>query len=122
VKLGTEDDIYEVFARYGGQGDPIRWVGSVRAAEPVLAWHAAKEAYTRREQCSVLWVAKRSAMVFSTAGDVEALASAARLDYRTPGFPVRHRRDRERAAQAAPSAQGPQGPQGPHADVPTAAS
>jgi phenylacetate-CoA oxygenase PaaH subunit len=110
VRLGTEDDIYEVFARYGGQADQIRWVGSVRAAEPVLAWHAAKEIHTRRERCSVLWIAKRSAMVFSTADDLEALASAARLDYRTPGFPSRHRRDRELAAQ------------GTQADVKTTAS
>jgi 1,2-phenylacetyl-CoA epoxidase PaaB subunit len=65
--------------------------------EPSLAWHAAKEIYTRREQCTVLWIARRSGMVFSTAGDRTALSSARRLDYRTPGFPGRHRRDRERA-------------------------
>lgn len=99
MKLGTEDDTYEVFVRYGGQTEPIRWVGSVRAAEPALAWHAAKEIFTRREQCTVLWVAKRSAMVFSTADDLGALASGSRLGYRVPGFPIRHRRDRERTAQ-----------------------
>lgn len=99
MRLGTEHDVYEVFARYGDHTEPIRWVGSVRAAEPVLAWHAAKEIFTRREECTVLWVAKRSAMVFSTSDDLEALASGMRLDYRTPGFPGRHRRDRERAAR-----------------------
>jgi phenylacetate-CoA oxygenase PaaH subunit len=98
VRVGTEDDAYEVFARYGDQSEPIRWVGSVRAAEPVLAWHAAKDIYTRREQCTVLWIAVRSGMVVSTAEDRTVLSSGQRLDYRTPAFPGRHRRDRDRMA------------------------
>ncbi|MFF5988766.1 hypothetical protein [Prauserella flavalba] len=105
MRPGTEEDSYEVFARYGKQSEPIRWVGSVRAAEPTLAWHAAKEIYTRREECTVLWIAKRSGMVFSTADDLESLKSGGRLDYRTPGFPGRHRRDRERAAQGTRTGQ-----------------
>lgn len=102
MKRGTDTDVYEVFARFGhDQSEPIRWVGNVRVADPELAWHAAKEIYTRREDCSVLWVARRCEMVFSTPDDAEALRSPTRLDYRVPGFPGRHRRDRGRSESVA---------------------
>jgi ring-1,2-phenylacetyl-CoA epoxidase subunit PaaB len=100
MREGAEADVFEVFARYGDQSEPIMWVGNVRAADPTLAWHAAKEIFTRREKCTVLWVACRSAMAFSTPEDSDVLATAGRLDYRKPGFPGRHRRDREKAASA----------------------
>jgi ring-1,2-phenylacetyl-CoA epoxidase subunit PaaB len=100
MKRGTEADVYEVFGRFGGNSETIRWVGSVRAGDPELAWHAAKEIYTRREDCTLLWVAQRAAMVFSGPDDADVLRTAQRLDYRVPGFPGRHRRDRERAAGA----------------------
>ena len=55
-----------MFAKFGDEAnEPIRWVGSVRSGDPNLAWHAAKEIYTRRERCTVLWVAQRSGMVVS---------------------------------------------------------
>jgi 1,2-phenylacetyl-CoA epoxidase PaaB subunit len=100
MKRGTEADVYEVFGRFGAASDTIRWLGSVRAGDPELAWHAAKEIYTRREDCTLLWVAQRAAMVFSGPEDAEVLRTAQRLDYRVPGFPGRHRRDRERSAGA----------------------
>lgn len=101
MKPGTDAEAFEVFARFGGQLEPIVWVGSVRAADPTLAWHAAKEIYTRRERCTVLWVACRSMMAFSTPDDADALGSGERLDYRKPGFPGRHRRERDKAVAAA---------------------
>jgi 1,2-phenylacetyl-CoA epoxidase PaaB subunit len=100
VREGVEADVFEVFARNGGPSEPIVWVGSVRAADPTLAWHAAKEIFTRREKCTVLWVACRAGMAFSTSEDSDVLGTADRLDYRKPGFPSRHRRDREKAAVA----------------------
>jgi 1,2-phenylacetyl-CoA epoxidase PaaB subunit len=103
VRRGEERDVFDAFARFGDQTEPIRWVGSVRAADPELAWHAAKEIYTRREDCSLLWVAARSGMVFSGPEDSEALRTPQRLDYRVPGFPGRHRRDRDRVADVQPA-------------------
>lgn len=97
MKRGTEAAVYEVFARFGGQAEPIHWVGNVRAGDPELAWYAAREVYTRREDCTQLWVAQRSAMVFSEPQDEELLRSSARTRYRLPGFPSRYRRERERA-------------------------
>lgn len=99
MRRGTEADVYEVFAGGAGQGDPIRWVGNVRAADPELAWQAAKEAFTRREDYGLLWIAQRAAMVFSGPEDRETLRSSARLSYRVPGFPGGHRRDRLKAAE-----------------------
>lgn len=101
MNRGADTDVYEVFARYGGQDDPIRWVGNVRGGDPELAWHAAKEAYTRRENCVLLWVAQRSGMVFSGPEDTETLRSPSRLGYRLPSFPGGHRRDRDRPRGAS---------------------
>lgn len=100
MKRGDDAVVYEVFARFGDdQAEPIRWVGSVRSGDPELAWHAAKEAYTRREDCTVLWVARRSEMVLSGPEDTEILRSPSRLGYRVPAFPGGHRRARMKAAQ-----------------------
>lgn len=102
MRRGAERDVYDAFARFGDQSEPVRWVGSVRAGDPELAWHAAKEIYTRREDCTVLWVARRSGMVFSGPEDAEALRTPTRLGYRLPGFPSRHRRARDKAQEAQP--------------------
>ena len=102
MKRGGEVDVYEVFARFGDDPqEPIRWLGSVRSGDPELAWHAAKEVYTRREDCTLLWVAQRSGMVVSEPGDAEALRSPSRLGYRVPAFPGRHRRARMKVAALA---------------------
>jgi|1186.fasta_scaffold688234_2 ring-1,2-phenylacetyl-CoA epoxidase subunit PaaB len=105
MRRGTEPDVYEVFVRHGSARASLEWVGSVRAADPELAWHAAKEAYTRRIHCTVLWVARRTAMVFSGPEDVEPLNASDRLAYRQPGFPVQRRR--ERSAMVAEPSSGP---------------
>ena len=103
MNVGIEDDIYEVFARFGDNTAPISWLGSIRSGSPELAWHAAKEIYTRREaECSVLWVARRSGMVKSGPEDAEIMLSPDRLAYRTPSFPGRHRRDRSRVGDVQP--------------------
>jgi phenylacetate-CoA oxygenase PaaH subunit len=76
MRRGGDAHVYEVFARFGDDPqEPIRWLGSVRSGDPELAWHAAKEIYTRREDCTLLWVAQRSAMVVSEPSDAEALRS-----------------------------------------------
>lgn len=101
--VGGEENVFEVFARFGDDQSQIRHVGSVRAANPTLAWYAGKEAFARRdEQCSLLWVAQRSSMVRSTSEDTEYLHSPARREYRLPGFPMRHKRSRQ-ATTNAPS-------------------
>lgn len=102
MRSGSEADVYEVFARFGDDPqEPIRWVGNVRSGDPELAWHAAKEIYTRREDCTVLWVAQRKHMVFSGPEDIDALSSPSRLGYRLPSFPSRHRRARMKAVAMA---------------------
>lgn len=102
MRHGVDADVYEVFARFGDDAqEPIRWVGNVRCGDPKLAWHAAKEIYTRREDCTLLWVAQRSGMVVSEPSDAEALRSPRRLGYRVPAFPGRHRRARMKVAALA---------------------
>lgn len=96
---GTEDDSYEVFAQFG-VGNDVTLVGSVRASDPELAWHAAKESYTRRERCTLLWVVPRTAIYMSDDGDRETLLSGVRMDFRGPAYPGRHRRAREEALAA----------------------
>lgn len=105
MKRGTETDIYEVFARFGDNpAEPIRWVGSVRSGDAELAWHAAKEIFTRREDPTVLWVAQRSHMVFSGPEDAGVLKTSRRLPYRVPAFPGAHRRARMKAAETGTEA------------------
>lgn len=104
MQRGTERDVYEVFGRFGDDPtEPICWLGSVRYGSPDLAWHAAKEIYTRREDCTVLWVAQRAAMVVSTPEDAEALRSPSRLEYRLPKSVGRHRRARGQSQKDAVS-------------------
>lgn len=91
----SDQEEYEVFAQFGEDGT-LENVGSVRATDDVLAWHAAKEAYTRREDCKVLWVVPRFAIVVSTDDDRVVLAAGTRADWRSPAFPSRHRRQREK--------------------------
>ena len=106
MRRGGDAHVYEVFARFGDDPqEPLRWLGSVRTGDPELAWHAAKEIYTRREDCTLLWVAQRSAMVVSEPSDAEALRSPSRLGYRVPAFPGRHRRARIKVAAALSAAE-----------------
>ena len=103
MRQGSDRDVYEVFARFGDDtSEPIRWLGSVRSGSAELAWHAAKEIYTRREDCTVLWVAQRAGMVTSGPEDAEVLRSPERLKYRTPGSVGRHRRARAQAGEVKP--------------------
>jgi 1,2-phenylacetyl-CoA epoxidase PaaB subunit len=53
-----DNHVFEVFARFDLNGS-VEHVGSVRGEDPVLAWQAAKEVFTRRERCLDLWVARR---------------------------------------------------------------
>jgi 1,2-phenylacetyl-CoA epoxidase PaaB subunit len=103
MRRGTETDVYDVFAKFGDDAaEPIRWVGSVRSGDPELAWHAAKEIYTRREYCTVLWVAQRSGMVVSGPEDEAILRTPDRLTYRLPTGPGRRRRARIKAGPVQP--------------------
>jgi ring-1,2-phenylacetyl-CoA epoxidase subunit PaaB len=101
---GGDATAFEVFARFGGWDKPLQHVGSVRAADPELAWHAAKEAYSRREKCIALWVVPRACITMSTEDDATALLAGGRMTYRLPAFPSAHRRAR-RDAQRAPEAE-----------------
>ncbi len=67
------DAVYEVFLQIGGEGRPIQLVGSVRASDERLAWQSAKEIYTRRENCTALWVVPRSALFVGEGIDLELL-------------------------------------------------
>ena len=93
-----EPNVYEVFAQFGGAGKQVQHVGSVRCADATLAWHAAKEAYTRREDCTVLWVAPRSAFLRSGPEDAITLGNGSSRRYRVPKYPSGHRRARRNAA------------------------
>lgn len=98
--LGDDPHAYEVFAQVGGPGKPIQNVGSVRGADPALAWQAAKEIYTRREDCSLLWVVPRTAIIAGEPGDALGLAHGSTRRYRLPGYPSGHRRARAKALEA----------------------
>lgn len=98
--LDEDEHAYEVFVQVGGSGKPIQNVGSVRGADPALAWQAAKEIYTRREDCSLLWVVPRTAIVASEGHDVLGLRDGSSRRYRLPGYPSGHRRARAKALEA----------------------
>jgi ring-1,2-phenylacetyl-CoA epoxidase subunit PaaB len=100
-ELNGDPTAYEVFARFGGWEKPLQHVGSVRGADPELAWHAAKEAYTRREKCLALWVVPRTCITMSTDDDQIPLTAGARMTYRLPAFPSAHRRARRQAIGAS---------------------
>jgi phenylacetate-CoA oxygenase PaaH subunit len=88
------DAVYEVFLQIGGAGRPIQLVGSVRASDERLAWQSAKEIYTRRENCTALWVVPRSALFVGEGIDLELLREGTGRKFRIPGYPSAHRRDR----------------------------
>lgn len=88
---------YEVFAQTQ-PGKPLTHVGSVRAADPILAWQAAKDAFGRRDDLSALWVVPQSAIVTRTAADEPALQARSRAPYRQPGAPIRFRKERRSTA------------------------
>lgn len=94
-----EATAFEVFARFGGWEKPLQHVGSVRAGDPDLAWHMAKETYTRRDRCFALWVVPRSCLRISTDRDLVTLGAGGRMGYRLPGFPSAHRRARRKQGQ-----------------------
>jgi phenylacetate-CoA oxygenase PaaH subunit len=88
------DAVYEVFLQIGGEGRPIQLVGSVRASDERLAWQSAKEIYTRRENCTALWVVPRSALFVGEGSDLELLKEGTGRKFRIPGYPSAHRRER----------------------------
>ena len=88
------DAVYEVFLQIGGEGRPIQLVGSVRASDERLAWQSAKEIYTRRENCTALWVVPRSALFVGEGIDLELLKEGTGRKFRIPGYPSAHRRER----------------------------
>lgn len=98
--LDDDPHAYEVFTQVGGPGKPIQNAGSVRGADPALAWQAAKEIYTRRENCSLLWVVPRSAIVAGEPSDNLGLAHGSTRRYRFPVYPSGHRRARAKALKA----------------------
>lgn len=86
-------DVFEVFLQVG-HGQPITHVGSVRSADPYLAWQAAKESYGRRDSVTLLWVLPRAAMITSTPEDVIAMDAKRTAAHRQPSFPIAMRRSR----------------------------
>lgn len=88
------DAIYEVFLQIGGPGRPVQLVGSVRASDEHLAWQSAKEIFTRRENCTALWVVPRESIFTGDDVDVQLLREGTGRSFRVPGFPSGHRRER----------------------------
>jgi phenylacetate-CoA oxygenase PaaH subunit len=88
------DAVYEVFLQIGGPGRPIQLVGSVRASDDRLAWQSAKEIFTRRENCTALWVVPRDSIFVGEGIDLEVLKEGTGRKFRVPGYPSGHRRDR----------------------------
>jgi ring-1,2-phenylacetyl-CoA epoxidase subunit PaaB len=99
MRYGSDEGAFEVFAQFG-HGRDVCHVGSVRGADAELAWHAAKEIYTRRERCTQLWVVPRTAMLMSDTGDADVLMASQRMPFRKPAFPGGLRRARAKAAEA----------------------
>jgi phenylacetate-CoA oxygenase PaaH subunit len=87
--------VFEVFAQFG-LGKSIGHVGSVRAKDPVLAWQFARETYTRREDCTLLWVVPRSSIQDSDGGSPPMLGNGLGRRYRLSAYPSSHRRARSR--------------------------
>jgi ring-1,2-phenylacetyl-CoA epoxidase subunit PaaB len=56
-----QGEIYEVF-RQERDGSPMQHAGNLRAPDPELADHYAREFYSRRQESVRLWVVKRSAI------------------------------------------------------------
>ena len=86
--------VYEVFVQIGGVGRPIQLVGSVRASDKNLAWQTAKEIYTRRENCTALWVVPRESIFVGEEVDLTVLSEGTGRMFRVPGYPSAHRRER----------------------------
>ncbi|WP_219413763.1 1,2-phenylacetyl-CoA epoxidase subunit B [Pseudonocardia nigra] len=99
--FGSDPLAYEVFVQIG-VGKAIQHVGSVRGADPDLAWHAAKEIYVRRDTCTLLWVVPRTAILMSDSTDLVSLGTGGRLDYRQPTYPGKHRNARTAAGAPRP--------------------
>ena len=94
-------DEWEVFVQFGAGKDVVH-VGSVRAAEASIAWHVAREIYTRRERATRLWVVPRARIYASEGEDAVLLSGQSTKTFRLPAFPGRHRRARsERLAPVA---------------------
>ncbi len=86
--------VYEVFVQIGGVGRPIQLVGSVRASDKNLAWQTAKEIFTRRENCTALWVVPRESIFVGEEFDLAVLREGTGRMFRVPGYPSAHRRER----------------------------
>lgn len=103
MPVGNEESgVFEVFAQFGS-GRALELVGTVRSSDTHLAWHAAKEAYTRREHCTALWVVPRSCVLKSDHSDAENLLAGDRNRWRLPGFPSSHRRSRAASSSGSGS-------------------
>lgn len=98
MSSGSDPHAYEVFVQLAS-GRPLQYVGSVRGGDPDLAWQAAKEIYTRREDCSALWVVPRASIVTDQPGENLLLTRGSSRRYRMPAFPSSRRRLRARAAE-----------------------
>lgn len=92
-------DAFEVFLQCG-HGQPITHVGSVRGADPYLAWQSAKEAYGRRDSVTLLWVLPRAAMVTSTGTDIVAMDARRTAAHRQPAYPITRRKARDGEARS----------------------
>lgn len=91
---------YEVFAQFG-TGRPLQYVGSVRGVDGPLAWQAAKEAYTRREDCTALWVLPRTSILTGDEHDPLVLARGSSRKYRQSRYPSSRRRARAKAEETS---------------------
>jgi ring-1,2-phenylacetyl-CoA epoxidase subunit PaaB len=86
---------YEVF-RQEREGDPMRHGGSVKAPDPVLALHYARELFGRRQESVRLWVVRRADI--SVLDDADLLQPPLDRSFKKPGGYVM--RDKLAAARA----------------------
>jgi ring-1,2-phenylacetyl-CoA epoxidase subunit PaaB len=86
---------YEVF-RQEREGDPMRHGGSVKAPDPVLALHYARELFGRRQESIRLWVVRRADI--SVLDDADLLQPPLDRSFKKPGGYVM--RDKLAAARA----------------------
>jgi ring-1,2-phenylacetyl-CoA epoxidase subunit PaaB len=97
---GGQPDVFEVF-RQEKDGDPMRHAGNVRAPDPELAMHYAREFYSRRQESVRLWVVPRTAI--RDLSDPDLLQPPLDRSFKKPGgYVMRDKLDaaRRRAGEA----------------------
>jgi ring-1,2-phenylacetyl-CoA epoxidase subunit PaaB len=83
-------EVYEVFVQRR-KDEAAMHVGSIRSLTAYLALHAAKEVFTRRDQCYRLLVVPRTAILATADEDADLFSLAYSKEYRRPEYFIHKR-------------------------------